>query len=114
MSYPAIPLEGYWNNNISHTPKFTEIKLGEGGVNKRERSQLLNPVRKTWNVTANVKDRDTLENFLMGRNGLPFTYQGSAYTCTSWNWKWIVWVSGTGGVWELSSVFTEDLNPEIL
>lgn len=85
--------------------------MGKGGVIKRERTQLLNNVRREWSVTANVKDRDTLHNFLKGRNGLPFTYQGSAYSCVQWSWRWLVWVNEAGGVWELSGTFVEDFNP---
>ncbi len=116
MTYPSIPVEGYWNNPISSTAQFTRVEMIEGGVIQRSRSQVLNSVRQQWAFNGVVKDRDTVDTFLRGRNGLPFIFQGAVYTCVEWTWEWLVFVSdgegGTKGAWRLSGTFMEDFNPE--
>ena len=112
MTYPAILLEGYWNNQITYTPQFTRIEMKEGGVIHRSRSQIINTTRKSWSFQGVLKDRDTVDEFLRNRNGLPLQYQGATYTCLEWTWTWLVFVSGVGGAWELSGTFIEDFNPQ--
>ena len=115
MPYPAIPLEGFWDNQIAYTPQFTRVEMKEGGVIHRSRSQIINTTRKSWSFQGVLKDRDTVDDFLRNRNGLPFQYQGGAYTCLEWTWTWLVFVSDgitARGAWELSGTFVEDFNPE--
>ena len=120
MSYPKIPIIGYWRNPIQSTPKFTKLEFGKGGVIERQRSQLLNAVRRNYAVQGTITNKDELETFLRSRDGRPFEYhpddQASIgnFTCTTWDFTWLVLVN-TGdtlyGVWTFNATFTEDLNP---
>lgn len=116
MAYPSIPIEGFWNNPISFTAQSTRVEMREGGVIQRSRSQVLNSVRQQWSFQGVVKDRDTADAFLRGRNGLPFAFQGADYTCVEWSWEWLVFVSDgvnpAKGVYRLTGTFVEDFNPE--
>ena len=120
MPYPKIPIIGYWRNSIQFTPRFTKLEFGKGGVIQRQRSQLLNAVRRNYSVAGNILNRDELHAFLRDRDGRPFEYhpnnQASIgnFTCTTWDFTWLVWVNINNmpyGVWTFKATFKEDLNP---
>ncbi|EKU97978.1 hypothetical protein Lepto7375DRAFT_7237 [Leptolyngbya sp. PCC 7375] len=116
MSYPIIPLVGFWNNQIQYTPKFTLIQASEGGVIDRSRSQLINAVRRSWSVSAVITNQGELDGFLRDRDGLPFEYRPDGltpdgnYTCIDWTFGWKVFVA-PNGVWDFQATFIEDFNP---
>ena len=117
MAYPVIPLVGFWNNQIQYTPKFTLIQTTEGGVISRNRSQLINAVRRSWSISAVITNQAELDTFLRNRNGLPFQYQPDGvtadgnYTCIEWAFTWKFYVP-PNGVWSFEATFIEDFNPE--
>lgn len=122
MAYPTIPLFGFWNNQIQHSPSFTLVQTNPGGVTSRNRSQLINAVRRSWSVQGNITNRDELDTFLRDRNGRPFGYVSDGlthdgnYTCIDWAFTWLVYivpeVGAPSGGWTFSATFIEDFNPQ--
>lgn len=118
MAYPVIPLVGFWNNQIQYTPQFTRIQTSESGVIARNRSQLINSVRRTWNVNAVITNQVELDNFLRNRKGLPFRFNTDGatsdgiYTCIEWTITWNLFIPPNSYVGGFQAQFLESFNPE--
>lgn len=114
--YPTINLPLFYNNGIDYDSRPTRVELGKGGVIDRSRTHWQNATKRSFNISATLKDRDELNTFLEANRGLPFEFRAEGidppglFVCNSWTWKWIVYVDGIG-VWSLSAKFEEVFRP---
>lgn len=114
--YPSINLPLFYNNGIDYDSRPTRVELGKGGVIDRSRTHWQNTTKRSFNISATLKDRDELNTFLKANRGLPFEFRAEGvnppglFVCNSWTWKWLVYVDGNG-VWSLSAKFDEIFRP---
>ena len=115
--YPVIPITQFYNNAVTYDPRAAKVELGKGGVLDRSSIHFFNNTRKSYSISAVLKDRDTLQNFLELNRGKPFEfrYDGSnsagLYICKTWSWDWVVYVDGVSGVWNFSATFEQVFRP---
>lgn len=115
--YPVIPITQFYNNAVTYDPRAAKVELGKGGVLDRSRIHFFNNTRKNYSISAVLKDKDTLQNFLELNRGKPFEfrYDGSnsagLYICKTWSWDWVVYVDGVSGVWNFSATFEQVFRP---
>ena len=125
MTYPTIPLVAFYNDSVDFDTRANLVEQGRGGVKDRSRRHFLNATRRSFNVNATLKNRDELQQFLEENRGKPFrfSFDGtgdniSLFVCKSWNWSWLVYVGGAGGVWKLSlkleQVFRPNFPPKLI
>lgn len=114
--YPKIPVTQFYGNPCDHDTRNIRVEQGRGGVVDRGRKHWLNPVRKTYQIKAILKDRDELQTFLETNRGLPFEfrYDGTnnpaLFICKSHRWEWMVYTGGEG-VWSFSGNFEQVYRP---
>jgi len=100
----TIPLVPSWGTQVAFTARNRKTILGKGGVIGRAFDGI-NTVAAVWNVSANLTDRNTVEDFLQARQDVePFLVYGrrEAYTCSDWSWDWL-----GEGVWKFSGKFEQ-------
>lgn len=77
---------------------------------ERRRSTLTRQALATRSISLNTTKRQTIDDFLVARNGRPFrldpkqanTPLASAWHCTSWAWQWV-----GPGTWTLTADLEE-------
>jgi hypothetical protein len=111
-NYQRIDLVAFFNDAIEFDVRSTKVELGQGGVINRARRHFKNATKRSFNVNATLRDRDTLQQFLETNRGRPFEYvfdgqSGSGLFITkNWTWTWIVFAEGAG-VWRLTMKLEE-------
>ena len=81
MTYPTIPLVQFYSNPVDYDSRSKRVELGKGGVIDRSRTHFLNPVKRSYKISAIIKDRDTLQTFLETNRGLPFEFLETSEVC---------------------------------
>ena len=118
MTYPVLPLVSYYGDAIEFDSRPNLVEQGRGGVKDRSYRHWKNRTKRSFTINATIQNRDELKDFLENNRGTPFrfSFDGTGesvglFVCKSWNWNWLVYVAGSGGVWKLTMKLEEVFRP---